>query len=682
MLLLLLAALRARLGFSRLNDDYWSVFTGSFSDGMSDVRKYCAANGIYASLYLDSQKDCSQILGELCEIANCVAVWNGQALDFYPLSEVSAVGGGYTYTPRTASGPLASFDNRHLVADENESPITIKQEGMQSVSNILDINYSYAGYDQADDPTTGMSSYPSYQSNNVRICDAEHVRLYGPMNGSPRGYDAYICDATTATTVGWPIMKRQRFADPYAVEFKLPATIASLLDPMDLITISDASMFGGTLPSNVYTTGPTTQDVRLTSLEEDKHGEWTISAERFMYGMSAPNAPSITGSTPNPPASQTESAGNVNTPYFFEPTAALAQALGMQQTNGLGIAVRCSAANYGGCQVWVSTNGGTSYTQIGSIALQPAMGDLTSSYPSHINPDASNTIAVDLTWSLGELQSYTIAQQDQLNSIALIDGGGTGSASGYTTTIPYEIVAYGSVTLTSAHKYNLTPTNLRGQLGSVPAAHSSSAVFVDLSDSSLIFKTTIPSGSILGNTLYFKFPSYNQYGQAIQDLSFCTAYTFTPTGQTNPAGTVGPSGQYTISPNPCLYQGQTGGWPGVDSSSTTWTNTNNVYWPSITVQYQSGSVTYPSNDSGSSAFTGSGQTKYVTIYDPGKAGGSQPIHVDSTNTNATTPGYVYLGQITSQASGGQGGSGGSSGTGGPTNPGGDYVISVNGVQVV
>ena len=112
-------------------------------------------------------------------------MWNGQSLDFYPLSEVSAVGGGYVFTPRTASGPLAAFDIRHLVAAENEAPVLVKQEGMQSVANILDINYSYAALGSSGGHYNGNESYPSYSQITSRLCDAEHVRLYGPMKRLP-----------------------------------------------------------------------------------------------------------------------------------------------------------------------------------------------------------------------------------------------------------------------------------------------------------------------------------------------------------------------------------------------------------------------------------------------------------------------------------------------------------------
>jgi hypothetical protein len=664
----------------------WAQFDGDFSDGLEDVRNYCAANGIFISTYINSQKACSDILNEVCEISNCVPVWNGQSLDFYPLSEVSQVGGGVVYTPRTASGPIVVLDSNYFEMEKDEAPVTVKQENMQSVCNILDINYSDAAFD-----SDGMCGYQAYQSTSVRISDAEHCGLYGPMNGSPRGYDDYICDATTATKVGWPIMKRQRFADTYAVDFKLPQTVGSLLDPMDLITVNDP-LFGGVLTTGVATTGPIGQDVRISELSEDKDGVWTLSCERFMYGMSAPQAPSTAGTVSNPPPSVSAPAGNVNTPYFFEPTAALAVALGMTSEGGLAIAVSGSATNYGGCVVNVSTDGGSSYSAIGRLPGNSTMGYTTADYPLSPNPDASDTLAVDLTESEGELVSYTSGQQAQLIPIALVDNGGTpasGSAAGYTTEIPYEIVAYETVSLVSTYNYDLSPTILRGQLGTVPADHpyggspAEGSAFVDLSNPNSVFKTSVPSGNIVGNTLYFKFQTFNQYGAAIQDISDCTAYSFALTGATNPTSPNSPGGSYTLTPSPLLYQGKTGGWPGVDGSSTSWTNPDYVYWPSFSANFASGAVDYAANDSGTSAFTGSGQTVYVTIYDPSRSG-SGTVHVDSTNANATTPGYVYLGQITSSAAGNSGGTGGSSGSGGPQDPGstGTWDITVDGAPIV
>lgn len=165
-------------------------------------------------------------------------------------------------------------------------------------------------------------------------------------------------------------------------------------------------------------------------------------------------------------------------------------------------------------------------------------------------------------------------------------------------------------------------------------------------------------------------------------MSACTAYTFTITGATNPGGSTGGS-SYTITPNPCVYQGRSGGWSGIDSGSTGWTTTTSVYTPPIAVAYGTGTVNYSATDSGTavSEWPTPGGTVYVCIYDPTHAGGAPTIDIQTTNAHATTPGYVYLGSITYNAGTPTtpGGTGGSSGSGGPQDPGGNiYQISVNG----
>jgi hypothetical protein len=381
-------------------------------------------------------------------------------------------------------------------------------------------------------------------------------------------------------------------------------------------------------------------------------------------------------------------AGSVNAPYFIETTAALGVALGMGTAGGIVIAVTGSATNYGGCVVNVSTDGGSSYTAMGRVAGNPVMGvTVTGDYPSNPNPDRVHSLYVNLTESEGELASFSSSQQDQLVPIAILDGGGSGSAAGYTTTISYEVIAYQSVTLTSAYEYTLSTPILRGQLGTVVADHPIGTVFIDLSTPTSIFKYGVPSGNIVGNVLYFKFQTVNQFGSGLQDISTCTAYSFTLTGQANPTSPSSPTGggTYQVSPSPCLYQGQAGGWSGIDGSSSTWTAVDDIYFPPLTVNFSTGQVSYSANDSGTSAFSGGGQTAYVCIYDPSHAGGVPTVDVQSTNAHATTSGYIYLGAITSSAtsSGSSGGTSGSGGTGGPQDGGstGTYSIYVNGVPI-
>jgi hypothetical protein len=111
-----------------------------------------------------------------------------------------------------------------------------------------------------------------------------------------------------------------------------------------------------------------------------------------------------------------------------------------------------------------------------------------------------------------------------------------------------------------------------------------------------------------------------------------------------------------------------------------------IYFPPLTVNFATAPVTYSANDAGTSAFSASGQTVYACIYDPSHAGGTPTVDVQTTNAHATTPGYVYLGTITSASAGASGGTSGSAGTGGPQDNGsvpvpGAYSITVNGTPI-
>ena len=205
---------------------------------------------------------------------------------------------------------------------------------------------------------------------------------------------------------------------------------------------------------------------------------------------------------------------------------------------------------------------------------------------------------------------------------------------------------------------------------------------MDLSNPKTVFRTTIPSGNILGNTLYFKFPTFNQYGSALEDLADCTPYTYVVSGSTNP----GVNSSYTVSPSPCLSQGNQALGSG-DNDAT------KVYLPALAVNFSTGLVNYSAASATAFSNPSGGETVYVCIFDPSHSGGTPTVDVRSTNAHATTPGYIFLGQITSNAWTGSPGSGmggaaagntaGSGGAGGPQDGGtvGSYAISVNGVPI-
>src|ERR1051325_912067 len=199
--------------------------------------------------------------------------------------------------------------------------------------------------------------------------------------------------------------------------------------------------------------------------------------------------------------------GDTNPPIIFEPPAALS---GGDLEIWL---IASGGADWGGCQVWVSSDG-TPYALAGTIYRGARQGILTATLPSHADPDAANTLAVDLSESQGQLLSGTLADADSFVTLCYCDG---------------ELISYQTATLTAAHHYNLTYLR-RGVYGTPIGAHSSGANFARFgpSDPSL-FRYRYPS-SFIGQTIHVKLPAFNIFGQALQDLSGLTPTSYTLTG--------------------------------------------------------------------------------------------------------------------------------------------------------
>lgn len=176
--------------------------------------------------------------------------------------------------------------------------------------------------------------------------------------------------------------------------------------------------------------------------------------------------------------------------------------------------------DWGGAFVWLSTDNAT-YGSIGTVNAPARQGVLTAALaaPSGSNPDIANTLSVTLIESGGALSSGTAS--DAQNGVTLCLVGN-------------ELLAYQTATLTGPNAYNLTYL-YRGLYGTAPAAYSSGAPFARVDGA--IFQYDLPS-AFVGVLLYMKFQSFNIFGQAVEDLSECAVYTYTPTGAGLPLGPV------------------------------------------------------------------------------------------------------------------------------------------------
>lgn len=488
---------------------------GGFLDrnSLELTRSQCRAGGLFGSLAMTSQKAATEWVKDLCDAANCAPVWSGQRLKFIPRSEVSAVGGGAVYISPTAGGPVANLDadKGDFIAAKGESAIVAVRKARTDLNTVLQMQH--------------LNRNSDYQQVVTSMTDPASVQRYGTRKADPVVNNA-IQDVSVAASLLRIMVRRRNYVEPLTYQFKLNARW-QMLEAMDLVTLTDRLQGIVGLP------------VRLTRNEEDDNYDLTCEAEPFFYGIHAPQQLSLTAPTPYRPAMD-GTAGSVNAPIIFEPTPRLYGSANQAQ---LWVVVSSSAANYGGAQVYISTDGGSSYNPAGNpLTGSAATGVTTASWASASDPDTTNDLAIDLTESLGTLDSYSITDEDTFLYPCYVAGGGTYS-------IPYELMSYAVATLTAANKYTLKATGggtnklRRGICGapspSVGVSHASGSRWALLSPSGQgILKLPLDPAWI-GKTLYFKIISFNDFGTAVQSLSAATAYSYTVSGVPSSIGAAG-----------------------------------------------------------------------------------------------------------------------------------------------
>lgn len=486
------------------------TFGGGSSVGLSLFRAFCQAYGIVISNVLTIQSPGAQVLDAILELTLTAACWDGAQLKIIPYCEVSQYGNGASYVSPTASGPILTFTDADYLRDKDKNPkppVECVRSRPASDFNSLTVNYT--------DRVTGNRnplSQGSYNSNSVLVADQGDITIQGPMPGTSKDFK-WIHDIDVATHIGQALIRRNVLVGRRKYTWKTSGKFG-LLSLLDLTLLTEPSFPNSPFP------------VRLTKIKQNEDYSMEFEAESFIYGASAPIP--IASITPasgqgTPPIDQTVLPGSVNVPIIFEAVPAISP------RPQIWLCTSGASVNYGGCSIWLSTDGGSTYVKIGQVTDSNTQGFVYSSnYPSHADPDAVNTLNVDLTESLGLMDSFSTAQRDAFLSLCYLEGGGTVNANGQTLTIPYELIAYATANLSALHKYALVPTNRRGCFGTPIAAHNIGSDFSFLEDGQVFMLDMLQAW--IGTTLHFKFTAYNPFGLMEEQLSVVADYTFTPTG--------------------------------------------------------------------------------------------------------------------------------------------------------
>ncbi|HZZ63829.1 MAG TPA: phage tail protein [Roseiarcus sp.] len=391
----------------------------------------------------------------------------------------------YTVAAPTAYAPkltpaYALTDDNFIDAKANKDPVQVERADVFALPTIQRVEVS--------------SRSNRYSPVPVEARDQSQIEIFGPRVGSViQAHE--ICDEfTIGPIVAQTILQRELYV---RTKFKFILSWEfCLLDPMDIVTITDANL------------GLSNYPVRIIEIDEDDKGLLAITAEELVFGVSTPGV--------NPGAG----AGNwnpdwgvpavpVNAPLIYEPPSAATGGVTQVWIGASGISAG-SSTQWGGANVYVSVDNVT-YSQIFQVTAPLRQGVLTASLPAASGWDSADTLSVNLAESAGTLSGTSQAAAEQGATLSLVDS---------------ELLAYENATLVSGNAYNLTGL-ARALGGTSGLSHASGAPFARLDGA--IVKYDLPA-NLVGVTLYFKFQSFNVFGGGEQDLSTCVAYSFTPSG--------------------------------------------------------------------------------------------------------------------------------------------------------
>jgi hypothetical protein len=498
--------------------------------GATTYQTYCIAMGFFISPYESTQRNASDFITEQLQLTNSNAFMSAGVLNVVPYADTPVFGNGRTFIPNLT--PVYSFtDDDYMpgtTASTGADPVVVSRLPLADTYNTVRVEF--------------LDRTNAYNTAIAEATDAQDIALNGVRVMATLSFHQ-ITVASVARQVAQLILQRQLYIRSSFIFCVRPDYC--LLEPMDLVAINDSVL------------GISNKLVRITEVDDDENDNITITAEDMLVGSaSAPlyNWQASQGYASNygvaPP--------NVATPLIFNGPPLLVSASGGYE---LWVAVDQGAAgSWGGCDVYMSLDN-VSYIYAGTVNGAARYGALTASLPSSPDPDTTDTLGVALTNSATttlQLVSGSAADYANLRTLIYVDG---------------EIMAFQNAALTGAGTYNLT-TLRRAQYGSTAGVHAIGSQFARIDGG--IFRVPFDVG-MMGQTVYFKFCSFNIFQKAYQSLGAVTAYPHVlanvNAGQNMPGAlTLIASVGVTTAGNTAFRSGQISNWDGSLYSAQSYAN--------------------------------------------------------------------------------------------------------------
>lgn len=439
---------------------------------------YNRASGLLCSPGITEQVRAADLVTMAARLTNTGVFWSAGRLRFVPYGDTGLSGNARTYTPNVT--PLYDLTDDHYL--DAATPVDVQSKAPSERFNHIRIEFRNRGtFDATKQVFDGQYAVEISEAKDQADIEANGLR------SAPIEQMHWICDAAVAQAVAYLLLYRGLFVTNQYV-FRLPWTF-SLVEPMDLLTITDSAQGLNKLP------------VRVVSREEDANNTLTFTAEDFPLGIATATQytnPLGTGFAHDfnaPP-------GSIQAPLIFEAPSTLVGTSGIQ----VFVAATGTGPNWGGCRVWVSLDGVT-YRDAGRLLGGSRYGALTGAIASGAMPVAILS---------GQLLSGSASDASHLNTLCYVAGATP------------EFLAYTTATLTGALAYSLSGL-VRGAYGTSSAsAHSNADKFVRVDDA--VARSPAIDLSYIGSTIHVKCTSFNVYGGAEESLASVTDYTYAVTG--------------------------------------------------------------------------------------------------------------------------------------------------------
>lgn len=359
-----------------------------------------------------------------------------------------------------------------LTADDfipqSGSPIIVKRKDSTEIYNYITVNF----LNRAND----------YEEESVSYQDLDSIKTYGVRSVS---YDAKWYH-TKARALKYAQMKtRMAQTECNQYTFRLPWKYCRL-EPGDLLRITDEAI------------GIAGQVVMVSEITEAKTGILTVTAVQRAPGAYSEAKYTVVNDYQYQDFNVEP--GNTARPLFIIPPSDLVtSASGCE----LWIALQGAAKTWGGCNVFISDKDGD-YSNIGTQGINSIYGT------------TAGTMTADAT--------STYIRLNNQRPVELLTGSAQDAANGNTLIwINGECMSYTRATLLNSNLYQLTGL-IRGQYGTTAKAHNYGEDVAVLDGGIYVVPLTKQH---IGRTLYFKFPSFNEFKANSQNLADIDCYSCT-----------------------------------------------------------------------------------------------------------------------------------------------------------